>query len=62
MGTPQRFGFCCESGMGRVVNYQAEMASPFSFVSTGGSRWDEKSGLRRDAVRSQVIDALKEPR
>jgi hypothetical protein len=23
------------------------------------NRWDEKAGLRRDAVRSQVIDALK---
>ena len=23
------------------------------------SRWDEKAGLRRDAVRSQVIDVLK---
>jgi len=22
------------------------------------NRWDEKTGLRRDAVRSQVIDAL----
>ena len=22
------------------------------------TRWDEKAGLRRDAVRSQVIDAL----
>jgi hypothetical protein len=22
------------------------------------SRWDEKAGLRRDAIRSQVIDAL----
>jgi len=22
------------------------------------NRWDEKAGLRRDAVRSQVIDAL----
>jgi hypothetical protein len=22
-------------------------------------RWDEKAGLRRDAVRSQVIDVLK---
>ncbi len=22
------------------------------------SRWDEKAGLRRDAVRSQVIDVL----
>jgi hypothetical protein len=25
---------------------------------TGEVRWDEKAGLRRDAVRSQVIDAL----
>jgi hypothetical protein len=24
----------------------------------GVSRWDEKAGLRRDAVGSQVIDAL----
>jgi hypothetical protein len=23
-----------------------------------GNRWDEKAGLRRDAVRSQVIDVL----
>ena len=23
------------------------------------NRWDEKAGLRRDAVRSQVIDVLK---
>jgi len=23
------------------------------------NRWDEKAGLRRDAIRSQVIDALK---
>jgi hypothetical protein len=23
------------------------------------TRWDEKAGLRRDAVRSQVIDVLK---
>jgi hypothetical protein len=22
------------------------------------NRWDEKAGLRRDAIRSQVIDAL----
>ncbi|MGC2185045.1 MAG: hypothetical protein WA637_17340, partial [Terriglobales bacterium] len=26
--------------------------------STVVIRWDEKAGLRRDAVRSQVIDAL----
>jgi hypothetical protein len=25
---------------------------------TGENRWDEKAGLRRDAVRSQVIDVL----
>jgi hypothetical protein len=25
---------------------------------TGVNRWDEKAGLRRDAVRSQVIDVL----
>jgi hypothetical protein len=24
----------------------------------GANRWDEKAGLRRDAVGSQVIDAL----
>jgi 5-deoxy-D-glucuronate isomerase len=27
--------------------------------STVENRWDEKAGLRRDAVRSQVIDVLK---
>jgi hypothetical protein len=26
---------------------------------TVANRWDEKAGLRRDAVRSQVIDVLK---
>jgi len=26
------------------------------------ARWDEKAGLRRDAVRSQVIDALEAQR
>jgi len=29
--------------------------SGFSIVT---NRWDEKAGLRRDAVRSQVIDVL----
>src|SRR6202162_1293228 len=28
-------------------------------LSTDANRWDEKAGLRRDAVRSQVIDVLK---
>ena len=27
-------------------------------LSTDAIRWDEKAGLRRDAVRSQVIEAL----
>ena len=26
--------------------------------STGANRWDEKAGLQRDALSSQVIDAL----
>jgi hypothetical protein len=26
--------------------------------TTGDNRWDEKAGLRRDAVGSQVIDVL----
>jgi hypothetical protein len=30
------------------------LASP----SIGVNRWDEKAGLRRDAVRSQVINVL----
>jgi hypothetical protein len=28
------------------------------FQATIVNRWDEKAGLRRDAVSSQVIDAL----
>jgi hypothetical protein len=28
------------------------------FVIVDVIRWDEKAGLRRDAIRSQVIDAL----
>ena len=34
--------------------------NPPSWICTaiGEIRWDEKAGLRRDAVRSQVIDAL----
>jgi hypothetical protein len=27
-------------------------------IATNANRWDEKAGLRRDAIRSQVIDAL----
>jgi hypothetical protein len=28
-------------------------------ISVVANRWDEKAGLRRDALSSQVIDALK---
>ena len=40
------------------------LSAPSSFRITGKpevtveTRWDEKAGLRRDAIRSQVIDAL----
>jgi hypothetical protein len=37
-----------------VLPDNAQNASP----STDVYRWDEKAGLRRDAVRSQVIDVL----
>jgi hypothetical protein len=30
----------------------------FAAVLTVETRWDEKAGLRRDAIGSQVIDAL----
>jgi hypothetical protein len=29
-----------------------------AYILTVATRWDEKAGLRRDAIRSQVIDAL----
>src|SRR5487761_1058557 len=31
---------------------------PILEMMTGETRWDEKAGLRRDAVSSQVIDVL----
>ena len=31
---------------------------PANSTMTVAIRWDEKAGLRRDAVRSQVIDVL----
>jgi hypothetical protein len=34
----------------------APIANHSDFFNT--HRWDEKAGLRRDAIRSQVIDAL----
>jgi hypothetical protein len=36
----------------------ARVLHPFKGRLVGLNRWDEKAGLRRDAVRSQVIDAL----
>ena len=32
--------------------------TPHAELVTVVNRWDEKAGLRRDAVRSQVIDVL----
>ena len=32
--------------------------NPLGVCITVETRWDEKAGLRRDAVRSQVIDVL----
>jgi hypothetical protein len=32
--------------------------APCGYMITVVNRWDEKAGLRRDAVRSQVIDVL----
>jgi hypothetical protein len=34
------------------------MQSQHDEISTGENRWYEKAGLRRDALSSQVIDAL----
>jgi len=35
-----------------------QSASEIEFHASVVIRWDEKAGLRRDAIRSQVIDAL----
>ena len=37
---------------------QEEIRENRGEFSTVVNRWDEKAGLRRDAVRSQVIDVL----
>jgi len=34
------------------------MTSHSEMIVVDVNRWDEKAGLRRDAIRSQVIDAL----
>ena len=44
------------------INALCEPPSHYCIMSTRMNvviRWDEKAGLRRDAIRSQVIDALK---
>ena len=52
------------AGLSEVVG-SVEYSTPTSLkvvtgpkILTGEIRWDEKAGLRRDAVRSQVIDML----
>jgi len=46
----------CLTAIGCAMN---AAHSSFCGLSTiGVNRWDEKAGLRRDAIRSQVIDAL----
>ncbi len=41
----------------RSVSF-AHAVGSFRIPESDEIRWDEKAGLRRDAVRSQVIDAL----
>jgi hypothetical protein len=45
-------------GRGLSSMSQKSNASDECFTTTVVNRWDEKAGLRRDAIRSQVIDAL----
>ena len=40
------------------IRWLSSLANCGSEISTGDFRWDEKAGLRRDALSSQVIDAL----
>jgi hypothetical protein len=42
----------------RQGNFAHDAGDSIVFAATVETRWDEKAGLRRDAVRSQVIDAL----
>jgi hypothetical protein len=52
----------CSLSASWVFSFQPVLPPDYRplFPSRDGSwtRWDEKAGLRRDAVRSQVIDAL----
>jgi ribosomal protein S24E len=46
-----------------AANFEGDSTADYSQVSgrqevTVEIRWDEKAGLRRDAVRSQVINVL----
>ncbi len=38
--------------------YLLQHTKAAEYVLTGAIRWNENAGLRRDAIRSQVIDAL----
>jgi hypothetical protein len=44
----------------RTISTQklASVEKPIERFWNGANRWDEKAGLRRDALSSQVIDAL----
>ena len=44
--------------MNRHVRRELRTCSLGSVLSVVANRWDEKTGLRRDAVGSQVIDVL----
>jgi hypothetical protein len=46
-----------DSVISELVNKVAD-GQNYLEVSTGDNRWDEKAGLQRDAISSQVIDAL----
>ena len=42
----------------RQLSSCEETTVNLALLTTSENRWDEKAGLRRDAVRSQVIDVL----
>jgi hypothetical protein len=42
-----------------LEQHRARVPRSIGRVSVGANRWDEKAGLQRDALSSQVIDALK---
>ena len=40
------------------AGFESPHKTEVTVKSTGDNRWDEKAGLQRDALSSQVIDAL----